>query len=62
MTKQQAISHFKGVALLSRALGVTSSAVSQWRGIPWDRQMQLQTITRGKLKADPNPHLWMNRK
>jgi len=42
---------------LARALGVTQSSVSEWfaeggPGIPVLRQMQIQRLTRGRLKAD----------
>jgi hypothetical protein len=57
MTKAEALSHFKTVAALAEAAGCTPGAVSQWAAIPWDRQMRLETVTKKKLRADPNPRL-----
>lgn len=41
-------------AAVARAVGVTRSAVSQWRDIvPEAMAYRLQAATRGKLKVDP---------
>lgn len=53
MTKQDALDHFGGATKLAAALGVSRPAIYQWgETIPPLRQLQLQRITRGKLKAD----------
>lgn len=54
MTKQEAIGHFKTVANLAKALGITTQAVYGWGDrVPELRQLQLEKITRGALVADP---------
>lgn len=52
MTKQEAVAHFKSVTALAKALGVSAPAIYQWDTVPPLRQMQLERITKGKLKAD----------
>ena len=54
MRTEEAVEHFGGVqAELARALGVTRSAVSQWGDFPPDdKQLELQQITNGGLKAE----------
>lgn len=55
MTRSDAIKHFGSKANLARALGITYAAVHQWgEEIPLLRQYQIQTITRGALKAPRN--------
>lgn len=53
------IAHFKTPSAAARAIGVKPSSVFGWKtdGIAWDRQMQIQVLTKGKLKAEPNPLL-----
>lgn len=54
MLTQTAIDHFKGVGPLADALGISAPAVSQWGDYPPDkRQLQLERITDGSLKAEP---------
>ena len=54
MTYSEAIAHFGTQTKLAEALGMTQGSVSAWEGfIPPLRQIQLQTITGGKLMADP---------
>lgn len=54
MTKDQALAHFdRNQSALGRALGVDQSTVNKWRRIPHLRQLQLEALTDGKLKADP---------
>lgn len=55
MTKSEAIAHFQGnVSALARAAGVDQSTVYSWKEYPPPgRQLRLQKITRGKLKAEP---------
>jgi transcriptional repressor of cell division inhibition gene dicB len=55
MKTETAIQHAGGVKALATLLGVTVSAISQWEGdVPPARQLQLQKLTKGKLKADPD--------
>jgi hypothetical protein len=55
MTKDQAISYFGSVTKLAEAIDVTVGAISQWLVYPpGGRQLQIQAITRGKLKAEPD--------
>lgn len=54
MTTDQAIKHYGTQVKLARALGITQSTVSEWGEFPPKiRQLQLQQITRGRLKAEP---------
>jgi hypothetical protein len=54
MTTQEAIKHYKTQTLLAQALGIKQGSVSGWGEYPPAlRQLQLQQITRGKLKAEP---------
>ncbi|NMX37305.1 Cro/Cl family transcriptional regulator [Pseudomonas veronii] len=53
MKRADAIHHFKGIAPLAKALGITYEAVRQWgEEIPELRQYQLELVTDGQLKAD----------
>ena len=53
MNRADAINHFKGIAHLAKALGITYEAVRQWgEEIPELRQYQLELVTDGQLKAD----------
>ncbi len=53
MTKEQALQHYAGnQSELARALGVDQSTVNKWLSVPPLRQIQLERITGGKLKAD----------
>lgn len=54
MTVDKAIKHFRSKAELARVLQIEPSAVSHWvkkDEIPAKRQLQIQKITKGKLKA-----------
>jgi transcriptional repressor of cell division inhibition gene dicB len=54
MTTAEAIKHYKTQTLLAAALGIKQGSVSGWGEYPPPlRQLQLQQITRGKLKAEP---------
>jgi hypothetical protein len=54
MRTRAAIKHFKGEAALAKALDITVPAIYQWKTFPPDvRQLQIQRITEGKLKAEP---------
>ncbi len=56
MRKQTVLDHFKTRTAIARALGITKSAVSQWKEelIPEHHAYRLQRITRRKLKVDPS--------
>ena len=53
MTKDEAIAHFGSQAALADALGIKPPSVAEWDAVPDLRQLQLEILTRGKLKADP---------
>ena len=53
MTKAEAIAHFGSVRKLADALGIASQAIHQWRDVPALRQLQLELMTKGRIKADP---------
>lgn len=54
MDLDRVINFFGGTPETCAALGVTKGAISQWRkdGIPELRQFQIETLTKGKFKAD----------
>lgn len=54
MTIKQVIKHYGSIAETAAALGVTYQAVQQWvtnGKVPEGRQWQIETLTKGKLKA-----------
>lgn len=56
MKKSEAIAFYGGnISALARALEIDQSTVYSWKGdrIPGGRQLQLERITGGLLKADP---------
>lgn len=55
MTKSEAIAHYGGnVSALARALGIDQSSVYSWGVYPPDpRQLQLERLTKKKLRAEP---------
>ena len=52
-TKQQAIAFYGRAAQLAVALNIDRQAVYQWTAVPPLRQLQLESLTNGALKADP---------
>jgi transcriptional repressor of cell division inhibition gene dicB len=54
MTLNQALKHFGSYAQIAAALGIKAPSVYGWEdgGIPELRQLQLQHLTGGALKAD----------
>lgn len=55
MTKDQAIKHFGSQSKLAQALGMFQGSVSLWGEFPpLLRQLQLEAITDGALKAEAN--------
>jgi DNA-binding transcriptional regulator YdaS (Cro superfamily) len=61
MTKTAAIAHYGSQEKLARVLGISQAAVAMWGEFPPDlRQLQIERVTRGKLRAEPwvlNPKL-----
>ena len=54
MTTQDAVRHYGSQTKLATALGIKQGSVSGWGEYPPAlRQLQLQQITRGQLKAEP---------
>jgi transcriptional repressor of cell division inhibition gene dicB len=53
VTKDDAISYFGSQAALADALGIRQPSVAGWETVPELRQLQLEIMTGGKLKADP---------
>jgi len=52
MKTETAIEYFKTKAALARALDISKSAISEWKDVvPFKRQLQLEQITNGELKA-----------
>jgi hypothetical protein len=53
MTKDQAVQHFGTQVLLAQALGMSQGSVSLWGEFPPAlRQLQLEAVTSGALKAE----------
>lgn len=56
MKTKDAIEHFGGVQKLADALAIQRSAVYQWdENVPPRRALEIEKLTRGKLKAPPMP-------
>ena len=55
MTFDDVIRHFKSQGNVARALHLSQPSIHSWRekGVPHLRQLQLEALTRGKLKAAP---------
>jgi transcriptional repressor of cell division inhibition gene dicB len=54
MTTSEAIKYYRTQTGLAHALGIKQGSVSGWGEYPPAlRQLQLQQITRGKLRAEP---------
>jgi predicted transcriptional regulator len=53
MRKQTALDHFHSQTAIAKALGITKSAVSQWKDvIPERMAYRLERATRRKLRVD----------
>lgn len=58
MKTQEVIRHFGSQAAVARALGITSSAVNQWREVvPLATAARLEKITKGELVLDVDQYL-----
>jgi hypothetical protein len=55
MRTKQAIDYYGSQAALARELGIRQQSITDWGDIvPALRQLQLEKLTRGKLKASPD--------
>ena len=55
MTLDQAIRLIGSRNKIAKLLGVSRQNVTRWQyGIPMARQFQIELLTQGKLKVDPN--------
>ena len=55
MLKKDAIDHFGGQAELARALNIKTQSITDWGDcVPPLRQIQIEKITHGALKASPD--------
>jgi DNA-binding transcriptional regulator YdaS (Cro superfamily) len=53
MRTTQAVKHFGSVSALARALGIERASIYSWRAtVPPLRQIQIERITAGKLRAE----------
>lgn len=58
MKTQEVIRHFGSQAAVARALGITSSAVNQWREVvPLATAARLEKITKGELVLDVDQYV-----
>ncbi len=58
MRTVDAIRHFGSKAAVARALGITRASLTDWKDlVPALRAAQLEQITAGHLKFDPNEYL-----
>lgn len=57
MTFDDVKTHFRGAAKLAKALGMERQSVYRWKvvGIPLLRQLEIEHMTEGALKADELP-------
>ena len=55
MTHDDLIQFFGTQSEVARAVGISSASVSEWKtaGVPEQRQLEFQKLTKGKCKADP---------
>lgn len=54
MKTAEAVGHFGTQAALAKALKISQASVAEWgEGIPWRRQLELERLTQGKLKHNP---------
>lgn len=54
MTKQEAIEFFGSQVSLAKAVGINQSSVAEWGSYPPElRQLQIQRLSGGRLRAEP---------
>jgi transcriptional repressor of cell division inhibition gene dicB len=54
MKKQEVLDHFGGVIATAKSLGISQPSVSNWTDpLPELRQLELEQLTGGRLKAGP---------
>ena len=54
MKKQEVLDYFGGVIATAKALGISQPSVSNWgEDLPELRQLELEQLTGGTLKAGP---------
>ena len=54
MTKDQAVAHFGTQMKLAEALGMSQGSIALWKDRPPElRQLQIERLTDGKLRAGP---------
>jgi DNA-binding transcriptional regulator YdaS (Cro superfamily) len=55
MRTEEAIRFYSSQSALARALGITQASVAGWGEYPpGGRQLQIEKVTKGKLKAEPD--------
>lgn len=55
MKKADVIAHFGSQTAVAEALGISQASVAQWGDeVPSLRQLQIQALTLGKLRASPD--------
>lgn len=47
---EKAIAHFGNQSALAAALEITREAVSQWKEVPVKRAIEIERLTKGKIK------------
>lgn len=56
MTAQQLVDYYKSKVKAAAAIGCSEQTIKNWlaseKGIPHIKQLAIQTLTKGKLKAD----------
>lgn len=54
MKTKDAIKHFGSPSELAAALGIKPPSIYSWgRTVPWQRQLEIERLTKGALKHDP---------
>lgn len=55
MRKEEAIRFYGSQSALARALGIAQASVAGWGEYPpGGRQLQIEKVTKGELKAEPD--------
>jgi DNA-binding transcriptional regulator YdaS (Cro superfamily) len=59
MSYDELVRHYGSMSEAARAIGLSRQTVHQWKraGIPPVRQIQIEELTRGALRAEPLPEL-----